>query len=117
MSNATENRISLAAIGGEVVLVGNGQPLFGITPDVAEELARNLPRFAALARTLVSPGLTVSEMTDALHDSGLRWCVHDPDAHTGQWVQGTDAICEVGEYEARTCQVFVEILPERLRRM
>jgi len=110
------NRISLAAIGGEVFLVGDGKPLIGLTPDVAEELARNLPRFAALARAIASP-LTVASMTDVLHGEGLRWCVHDPELHTGQWIQGTDEICEAGEYEAKTRQVFVELFPERLRRM
>jgi len=103
--------ISLTATAGAVHFVGEGEYLFSLTPDVALEIAVDLPRFSALARLLAGETLEVDDMASTLTQLGYVWQSSLGNSAVGQWLQSdSDPVTPAESFDRSTRRVFAEVV-------
>jgi hypothetical protein len=100
----------LSAGAGFVLLIGDGATV-ALTPEVAVEIAADLPKFAAQARLLAGEELNIDYMAATLTQLGYVWNSGNPGHEFGHWVQSDgDEIGPAEPFERATRRTFSEIV-------
>ena len=109
------NPIYVAASARGVHLFGVGVETLVLTPDLADALSLELPRFALQSRALIRGQAPENDdpasMADCLRALGLRWRVIDPNSHSGYWAQNGEAVGAFGlSYPEATRHTFKQFV-------
>ena len=107
-------RIHLSARAGRVYLAGENGLRIALTPELAIDLAVELPRFAAQARALAGQAINTDIMAETLTGLGFTWRAVPGDAQRGQWLQNDrEAVDGVDDYGPATARVYSAVISPR----
>lgn len=105
--------LSLAASPGLVHLITEDGDKFAMTPELAEELAVELPKKATQARILAASEPPIAEMYDTLRALGYKWMVKDFKIKTGWWEMNRVRATLVGDYQQVTRSLYYDVVMPR----